>query len=412
MASCGGRGIFILAFLVLLFIVMNKVQCQPLPSERRQLANEAIFDVSKFKAKGDGKTDNSQALIRTWLAACGSGGPAKVLIPRGGNFMSSEVVFTGPCNATKPITIEIQGTLSASNDISAYSQQAWIQIERVDGVIVTGGGTIDGRGAAVWKYSTRSNKGARLPVSIIFMAVQNTRIFNLKFLNSMGVHLKVTDSRDVDISQLTITAPDESPNTDGIHLSSSTNVKISSSVIGTGDDCVSIGEGTENILVSGVTCGPGHGLSIGSLGKRKDELSLKGITVRDSTLIGTTNGARIKTYHDSPTMEASNIIFENLVMKGVRNPILIDQHYDSSNRRKQSSVRLSDIHFRNIRGTTASPIAININCSSLVPCLKVELANINLTPFNSSITNITSSCSNANIIPRGQLIPAAPVRCK
>lgn len=102
-------------------------------------------------------------MIKTWVAACGSGGAAKVLIPRG-NFVAGEVVFAGPCNATKSITIEIQGNLLAYSDLSSYTQSAWVQIERVDNVIVTGGGTINGRGAAVWKYSTGSNQGARLPV--------------------------------------------------------------------------------------------------------------------------------------------------------------------------------------------------------------------------------------------------------
>lgn len=95
---------------------------------------------------------------------------------------------------------------------------------------------------------------------MIFSSVKNVKINNLNFIDSMGVHLKVTDSKDVDVSKLTITAPDESPNTDGIHISSSSNVKVTGSIIGTGDDCVSIGHGTENILVAGVTCGPGHGL--------------------------------------------------------------------------------------------------------------------------------------------------------
>lgn len=409
MASGGGQGKLIGVCLVIL-LTINEARCQPAAANRRPVANEAVFDVTKYNAKGDGKTDNAMALIKTWVAACGSGGAAKVLIPRG-NFVAGEVVFAGPCNATKSITIEIQGNLLAYSDLSSYTQSAWVQIERVDNVIVTGGGTINGRGSAVWKYSTGSNQGARLPVSVIFSSVKNAKINSLNFVDSMGVHLKVTDSRDVDVSKLTITAPDESPNTDGIHISSSVNVKVTGSVIGTGDDCVSIGHGTENILVAGVTCGPGHGLSIGSLGKRIDETNLKGIIVRDSTLIGTTNGARIKTYHQSPKMEATNIVFENLVMKGVKNPIIIDQHYDSKTKRQQSSVRLSDIHFRNIRGTSVSAVAISINCSSLVPCQKVELSNINLTPFNSSIQNTTSACSSANIYTGGKLIPAAPTRC-
>lgn len=73
---------------------------------------------------------------------------------------------------------------------------------------------------------------------------------------------------------------------------------------------------------------------MGSLGKREDETNVKGITIRNCTLSGTTNGARIKTYHDSPKIEATSIVFEDLVMNGVKNPILIDQHYDSKNRKQ------------------------------------------------------------------------------
>ena len=69
--------------------------------------------------------------------------------------------------------------------------------------------------------------------------------------------------------------------------------------------------------------------SVGSLGKLVDETNVNGITVTNCTLVKTKNGARIRSYHDSPKIEATNIVFEHLVMEGVQNPILIDQHYNS-----------------------------------------------------------------------------------
>lgn len=91
-------------------------------------------------------------------------------------------------------------------------------------------------------------------------SVENAKVDGLKLVNSMGFHLEVTDSKNIDISKVGVTAPGDSPFTHGIHLTNSTNVKITDSAIGTGDDCVSIGYGTQGILVAGVTCGPGHGL--------------------------------------------------------------------------------------------------------------------------------------------------------
>lgn len=44
-----------------------------------------------------------------------------------------------------------------------------------------------------------------------------------------------------------------------------------------------------------------------------------------------------------------------------------------------SKIRLSDIFFYDIKGTTSTLEAINIKCSSIVPCENVHLHNIHLT---------------------------------
>ncbi|XP_073304367.1 exopolygalacturonase-like [Primulina huaijiensis] len=376
---------------------------------RRRLADETVFDVTKFGAKADKKTDNAMAMIKAWNAACKSKGAAKLVIPSG-DFVSGPILLQGPCTAQQSITIEIQGNLYALDDISEFSNGAWIMINHVNGVVVNGGGTINGRGDSLWEFSGGSKDGPCLPVSLVFESVENSTMHNLNFVNSMGFHVKVTDSSSVALWNLTITAPGSSPNTDGIHLSSSVNVNITDSTIGTGDDCISVGQGTENIFISGITCGPGHGISIGSLGKRPDETSLKGISITNCTLTGTTNGARIKTYHNSPVMEATDIVFQDIVMNQVKHPIIIDQHYDSKKKPEQSKVKISDVHFKNIKGTTISPLAISLNCSSAVPCENIELADIDLVPYG-SIGPLQSSCSNAKFISTGYINPASPTEC-
>ena len=69
--------------------------------------------------------------------------------------------------------------------------------------------------------------------------------------------------------------------------------------------------------------------SVGSLGKYPNEEDVKGIVWRDCTLNGTTNGARIKTWPGSPPSQASSIIYQDIVMNDVKNPIIIDQKYGS-----------------------------------------------------------------------------------
>ncbi|CAH2038616.1 unnamed protein product, partial [Thlaspi arvense] len=118
-----------------------------------------------------------------------------------------------------------------------------------------------------------------------------------------------------------------SSNTDVIHVHSSSNIRILNSTIGVGDDCVSISSGSIDVLVSGTRCGPGHGISIGSLGKYKNEEEVKGIIVQNCTI----SGIRIKTWPTSPPSQANNIIFEDIMMINVSTPFIIDQDYCPSN---------------------------------------------------------------------------------
>ncbi|KAK4406986.1 Exopolygalacturonase [Sesamum angolense] len=341
------------------FITINGVVANPFGA-RRSLLGGAIFDITKFEAKADGITDNALSIIRAWKAACQSPGAAKVVIPRG-NFMAGEVILAGPC--VGQTILEIQGTLLANPDPSSYTGGSWIMLQKVDNVVVTGGGTINGQGKNVWQYAGGDSP---LPVSLVFQTVGNGKLHNLRFVDSMGFHSKVTDSHDISVEHLTITAPANSPNTDGIHLSSSKNVKITDCVIGTGDDCVSVGHGTLNTDIARITCGPGHGMSIGSLGKRVDETDLNGLRITNCTLIGTTNG--------------------------------------------ESKVKISNARFINIKGSSISPVAVSLSCSSAVPCEGIQLENIDLVPSGKK-GPLTSACSHAKLLIKGIQKPATPINC-
>lgn len=96
--------------------------------------------------------------------------------------------------------------------------------------------------------------------TLYFNGVDNAKIKRVTLLNSMGFHMHVTNCNMFRVSGITISAPGNSPNTDGIHISRSQTVIISRSTIGTGDDCISVGHGSTNVTINEVICGPGHGI--------------------------------------------------------------------------------------------------------------------------------------------------------
>ncbi|CAK9145607.1 unnamed protein product [Ilex paraguariensis] len=336
-----------------------------------------------------------KAFIQTWTAACNYNGRVRIVVPLG-VYKLSETVFQGPCKCQAPITFQVMGTLKAVADVSEYSGSGWITFDGITGLILTGGGTFDGQGQAVWKYNDcKENPNCvHLPAAIYFSQMKDTIIRGINLVNSMGFHMHITNSYLFRAIGLHITSPADSPNTDGMHISKSNLVRIVRNVIRTGDDCISIGQGATNVNITKVTCGPGHGISVGSLGKLPNEMDVTGIIVRNCTLVGTTNGLRIKTYPAKTPSRASGILFSNIVMNNVQNPIIIDQGYHTRST-KPSLIKISDVNFENIRGTSMSAVAVNLMCSSINPCQNVRFNNVNLK--HSRNLRLTSTCVNARV---------------
>ena len=82
----------------------------------------------------------------------------------------------------------------------------------------------------------------------------------LTLLDSKEFHMSIFDCSGVTVQGVRIIAPSNSPNTDGIQVSHSRHVSILNTTIGTGDDCISLGPGTSDMLIRDIKCGPGHGI--------------------------------------------------------------------------------------------------------------------------------------------------------
>ncbi|KAG8647620.1 exopolygalacturonase-like [Manihot esculenta] len=359
----------IFSIVSLLFINFSVVQAQP-----------AVFDITKFGAAPDGKADASKAIADAWKEACAAAGSSKILIPAG-KFLAGIVNVTGPCKGA--IEVEVQGTVQAPPELTGGD--GWFNFNHIDQFTLSGKGTLDGQGQVAWKGVScdKDPKSCKKhPMNIRFNFITKGLVRDITSLNSKYFHVNVLGCDDFTFEGFKVSTPEGSLNTDGIHIGRSKGVTISNAKIGTGDDCISIGDGTENLKITKVACGPGHGISIGSLGKYENEDPVSGITVSDCTLTGTTNGVRIKTWPAMFPNTATNIHFQDITMENVSNPIIVDQMYcpwNKCNKKEPSKVKISDVSFKNIKGTSATALTVQLICSSGVPCEKVELANIDLT---------------------------------
>ncbi|KAF5820044.1 putative polygalacturonase [Helianthus annuus] len=240
-----------------------------------------------------------------------------------------------------------------------------------------------------------------------FYHSQNIVISKLRSLNSQMFHMLLYSCKNAKIQGVSIVAPGLSPNTDGIHLTYSTGITILSSKISTGDDCVSIGPGNSNIWIEKVVCGPGHGISIGSLGWEREEPGVQNVTVKTTTFVGTTNGLRIKAWARSSNGFVNGVYFKGATMMNVKFPIIIDGNYCPNNNNcpnEASGVKISNVMYENVHGTSATRVAVKFDCSKGNPCSGIVLKDVDL-KFGGQPAN--SSCLYAAGTASGLLQPTS-----
>ncbi|XP_057777792.1 polygalacturonase-like [Salvia miltiorrhiza] len=365
-------------------------------------ASPTSYNVVDLGAKGDGKTDSTSAMSKAWNQACASTKPSTIYIPQG-TFLLRTLHFRGPCN-NPDIAITIAGTLLAP---SAYIAAAnWLLFEGVDGVSIRGG-TLDAQGGSLWACKKSGRNCPRGATTLGITKSKNIEISGLTSLNSQMFHIVINGCQNVKLQGAKVRAPENSPNTDGIHVQLSTAVTILNSVIRTGDDCISIGPGTANLWIQNVACGPGHGISIGSLGKGLEEAGVQNVTVRSVKFENTQNGVRIKTWGRPSKGFVRNVLFGHVLMNNVQNPIIIDQNYCPNNQNcpgQVSGVKISDVIYQDIRGTSATEVAVKFDCSKANPCRRIKLKNVNLSYRDQRARAL---CSNAAGTAAGRIEPSS-----
>ncbi|KAI3510837.1 hypothetical protein L1887_17974 [Cichorium endivia] len=394
---------------VLLTILASTLYCSGSKNNHHQHQPEPqLVNVDDYGATANGD-DNSEAFMEAWRIACDSSGEREFVVPENKVYHLKPITFSGPCKPN--FKFKVYGTIKASSHRLDYDKDRrhWIMFKHLENFVVEGGGTFNGNGRIWWSKSCKVDEtqpciGA--PTAVTFKNCKNLKVNNIRTKNPQQIHLTFLNSINVRATNLRVIAPANSPNTDGVHISDSQNVQIINSVVKTGDDCVSIVNGSRNVVISKITCGPGHGISIGSLGKYNSENEVSNILVDKAVISDTTNGVRIKSWQGGSGY-ARNIKFQNIIMHNVTNPIIVDQNY--CDRKKEckeqhSAVQIENVIYRNIKGTSNSEVAINFDCSKTFPCRSILLENILLNREGNE-GDMKASCSNVMLATRGVVIP-------
>ncbi|KAG0459754.1 hypothetical protein HPP92_022882 [Vanilla planifolia] len=302
-------------------------------------------------AKGNGLNDDTEAFVQAWKLVCSSKVGATLKVPTENAYLLRPITFGGPCKSK--IVLSVMGTIIAPSDPDMWYRlhpRRWLYFHGIKDLEVRGEGVIDGSGQGWWARSCKTNASnpcRSAPTAMTFHRMRRLTVRGLTIVNAQQMHIAFTDSYQVQVSSLKVIAPERSPNTDGIHLSSCVSVAVEDSIISTGDDCVSIVGNSSSILIKNMVCGPGHGISIGSLGQNKANDQVQDILV-DEAFVSTPK-----------TVSGSK-----------------------HGRNQTSAVKVENVAFIDIKGTSATEEAIKLACSDSYPCKKILLKNIELSSYS------------------------------
>ncbi|WP_350287267.1 glycosyl hydrolase family 28 protein [uncultured Croceitalea sp.] len=192
-------------------------------------ANTTRFNILDFGAKPDGQTMNTKAIQAAIDEALKVQG--EVVVPKG-TFM------TGALTLGPKMTLQIDkgATVLASPDIDDYPNGHFISAPYADSLVIQGQGTINGSGTAFfdddWKFEERPQ-----PWIVVSDAI-GVKVSGIRFENSPAHTLSFNFCDGVIVDGISIQNDPKSPNTDGIDIRNTRNVRITNCDIRTGDDAI------------------------------------------------------------------------------------------------------------------------------------------------------------------------------
>uniref|UniRef100_A0A7N0ZWA9 Rhamnogalacturonase A/B/Epimerase-like pectate lyase domain-containing protein n=1 Tax=Kalanchoe fedtschenkoi TaxID=63787 RepID=A0A7N0ZWA9_KALFE len=262
--------------------------CQGNSSLKPRPHSVSIVD---FGAVGDGKTLNTVAFQNAifYLKSFADKGGAQLYVPAG-RWLTKGFSLTS--NLT--LFIERGATIIAAqdyarwevddsfpsygrgNDVPNGKYRSLISAQNLSDVVITGdNGTIDGQGIFWWEHYKSGSVDYSRPHLIELVDTQDVIISNLTFVNSPGWSIHLVYCSKVVVRNITVFAPPDSPDTNGIVPDSSQDLCVKESNISVGHDAIALrsgwdeygyGKPSTNVHITSVhlRSNSGAGLAFGS----------------------------------------------------------------------------------------------------------------------------------------------------
>jgi polygalacturonase len=388
----------------------------PMTALARPKIPAAVFDIRDFGAVPGAEVKVTNA-FRQAIAKASAQGGGTVLVPPGR-------WLTGPIHLKSHINLHVArgAELLFSTDFADYlppvltrweGQEMYgysplIYARDCENVAVTGGGKLDGQGAAWWPWKKTQKaaaerlyemassglppeqrllafEGGLRPSFIQTMACKNVLIEGVTLTNGPFWTIHPVYSENVIVRRVRVETT--GPNNDGCDPDSSKNVLIEDSFFSTGDDCVVIKSGlnedgwrvnkpSENIVVRRLHGEAGHGgVVIGS------EMSggVRNVWVTDSDFVGTDRGLRIKSMRGRGG-SIENVFYENVRHRDIRLMVVeLTTFYGSSTLvpKTQKAPRISNVHVKNVTAQGAQQ-AIDIVGLPELPIRDISFEDVDI----------------------------------
>lgn len=378
------------------------------------------LNVRRFGAVGDGVHDDTAA-IQAAINVCPKKG--RVLIPAGEYhvlpiFLKSHVrieiqkdaILRLETDRTKfPIMPGMTLSTDEKHDLNLGSWEgnpldtfaSFISAYQVKDVVIYGEGVLDGQGdKADWWVNHRTMRGAWRPRMFFINDCEDVTVQGISFRNSPAWNLQPYFSRDLKFLNIHVTAPADSPNTDGFDPESCEHILLAGAHFSLGDDCIAIKAGKlymgatyktpcSDLEISHCLMENGHGgMTCGS------EMAggVNRVYLHDCLMRNTDRGLRIKTRRGRGEQGViDDIVFENVLMERVGTPYVVNCLYfcdpDGKTEYVQSREKqpvdertpcIGRIAFRDVTATDVTCAGYFLGLPER-PIERVEMENVSIT---------------------------------